>query len=79
MNKDTNPTRDYFMLLLFVLLLAELVLFMMAIIFGRLAGYDRTLTACLWTGIVLAGCFSLIVAGNLLVILFRDSAKDVEE
>ena len=71
MNKNANPIWDYFTLLLFVLFLAELVLFIVAIIFGRLIGYDRTLTACLWIGILLAGCFALIVAGNLVFILFQ--------
>ena len=60
---------DYFKLVLFVFFLAELILFFMAVLFGRLLGYDWTLTACFWIGLIVAACFALIVVGNFLVIL----------
>jgi len=69
LKKETNPTWDYFKLLLFVLFLIELVLFFMAIIFGRLLGYDLALTACLWLGVIMAACYALIVLSNMLVIV----------
>ena len=69
MKKVTHPTWDYFKLVLFVFFLTELVLFFMAILFGRLLGYDWTLTACLWLGLIVAACFALIVIGNLLIII----------
>ena len=69
MKKKTNPTLDYFKLVLFVLFLIELVIFFMAIIFGRSLGYDRTLSACFWIGVIVAGCFALVVLLNVFVIV----------
>ena len=66
--KSSNPTLDYFKLLLFVVFLAELVLLLLAIIFGRVIGYDLTLKASFWLGIILAGCFAFVIFGNLLAI-----------
>ena len=75
LKKETNPTWDYFKLLLFVLFLIELVLFFTAIIFGRVLGYKLALTACFWLGVIMAACYALIVLSNVLVIashrLFR--------
>jgi uncharacterized membrane protein YhaH (DUF805 family) len=75
LKKETNPARDYFKLLLFVLFLIELVLFFAAIIFGRLLDYDLAFIVCFWFGIIVAGCYALIVLSNVLVIacikLFR--------
>ena len=69
LKKETNPTWDYFKLLLFVLFLIELVLFFMAIIFGRLLGYDLALTACFWLGVIIAACYALIVLSNVHVMI----------
>jgi Kef-type K+ transport system membrane component KefB len=66
LEKETNPTWDYFKLVLFIVFLAELVLFLMAIIFGRLLGYRDALAACFWLGVVIAGCFAIIVLSNVL-------------
>jgi hypothetical protein len=68
MRKNSSPTWDYFKLVLFVVFLAELVLFLLAIFFGRILGYDLTMAACFWLGIILAACFALIVLGNVLLI-----------
>jgi len=75
LEKETNPTWDYFKLLLFVLFLAELALFFMAIIFGRLIGYDWALIACVWLGVIVAACFLLIVLINLLVVFYQKIFK----
>ena len=69
MRKSSNPTWDYFKLVLFIVFLAELVLFLVGIIFGRILGYDLTMIACFWLGIILAACFALIVLGNVLLIV----------
>jgi len=69
MLKSSNPTWDYFKRVLFVVFLAELVLFLRGIIFGRILGYDLTMIACFWLGIILAACFALIVRGNVLLIV----------
>jgi hypothetical protein len=69
LEKEGNPTWAHFKLLLFVIFLAELLLLLMALIFGRLIGFRTTLTFCFWFGIILAGCFGLIVFGNLMVIM----------
>ncbi|MBW1788135.1 MAG: hypothetical protein JRK53_16170 [Deltaproteobacteria bacterium] len=68
MKKASNPTWDHFRLLLFVLFLGELVLLFMAAIFGRIIGYDGTFAACFWIGVVVAGCFTVIVCLNLVEI-----------
>ena len=68
MQRVTNPTWDYFKLFLFVVLLAELVLLFSAIIFGRVLGYDLTISACFWLGVIVAGCFGVIILGNVLMI-----------
>ena len=67
----TNPTWDYFKILLFVLFLIELVLFFIAIIFGRILGYDWSFVICFWLGIIVAGCISLIVLLNWLALLYH--------
>jgi hypothetical protein len=68
MRKGLSPTWDYFKLVLFVVFLAELVLLLLGIIFGRILGYHLTMIACFWLGIILAACFALIVLGNVLLI-----------
>jgi hypothetical protein len=71
MERLTNPTWDHFKILLFVLFLIELVLFSMALIFGRLLGYEETLTACFWLGVIVAVCYASLVLVNVLIILFH--------
>jgi hypothetical protein len=39
----------------------ELVLFLMAILFGRVIGYDWTVEACFWLGVIVAACVIIIV------------------
>lgn len=68
MQRVTNPTWDYSKLFLFVVLLAELVLLFSAIIFGRVLGYDLTISACFWPGVIVAGCFGVIILGSVLMI-----------
>ena len=70
MEKTTDPNWEYFKLLIFVIFLIELVLFLTAIIFGRLLGYELALRVCLWFGIIVAACFALIISANLTVIFF---------
>jgi hypothetical protein len=61
----TNPTWEHFKLLLFVLFLCELVLFLVALLFGRVFGFRLTLLACFWFGLIVALCYALIVASNV--------------
>jgi hypothetical protein len=68
MRKNSSPTWDYFKVVIFVVFLAEMVLFLIGIIFGRILDYDLTMVACFWLGVILAACFSLIVLGNVLLI-----------
>lgn len=68
MKKESNPTWDYYKLILYVLFLAELVPFAMAVIFGRIVGYKLAFIAFLWIGSAIAGCFLLVVLFNLLTI-----------
>ncbi|MFC1825496.1 hypothetical protein ACFL9T_22520 [Thermodesulfobacteriota bacterium] len=71
MEKLSNPVWDHFKSLIFIVFLAELVLFFMAVIFGRLLGYGMTLRFCFWFGIIIAGCFVLIVLSNVILILLK--------
>jgi hypothetical protein len=68
MLKNSNPTWAYFKLVLFVVFLAELVLFLLGLIFGSILDHDLTMTAYFWLGINVAGCFALVVLGNVLLI-----------
>ena len=79
LEKETNPTWDYFKLLLFILFLIELALFFMAILFGRLLGYDLALTACFWIGVIVAASFGLIVLSNVFVIVCRRVFRMIKE
>ena len=69
MSKSTNKSLDYFKLILFVLFLAELFLFLILIIYGRFLGYDNTFKICFWLGVIVAGCFVLIVLANFFIIM----------
>ncbi len=65
MKKKLNPAWEHFKLLLFILFLCELVLLLMALIFGRVFGYKLTLAACFWFGVIVALCYAMIVCANL--------------
>ncbi|MBW2078369.1 MAG: hypothetical protein DRG87_07150 [Deltaproteobacteria bacterium] len=69
--KKHNPTWEHFKLLVFVLLLCELVLFLIALIFGRVFGYRLTLATCFWFGVIVGLCYAMIVGANLGVIFFQ--------
>ena len=72
MDRKDNRTWEHFKLLIFVLFLIELILFLMAALFGLILGYESTLIACFWLGVVVAICFASIVLGNVMAIfLFR--------
>jgi hypothetical protein len=79
LEKETNPTWEYFKLLVFVIFLIELVLFLIAMIFGRLLGYELTLTACFWFGLIVAACFALIISANLTVIFFSKLFSNIRK
>jgi len=71
-DRKDNRTWEHFKLLIFVVFLIELILFLMAALFGRVLGYESTLTACFWLGVIVAICFASIVLGNVMVIfLYR--------
>ena len=71
MKKKPNPTWEHFKLLLFVLFLCELILFLIALLFGRLFGYKLTFATCFWFGVIVALCYAMIVGANLGVIIFQ--------
>ena len=70
MKKKSNPACEHFKLLLFVLFLGELILFLIALIFGRLFGYRLTFATCFWFGVIVALCYAMILGANLGVIFF---------
>jgi hypothetical protein len=63
--KQLNPAWEHIKLLLFILFLCELILFLMALAFGRVFGYKLTLAACFWFGVIVALCYAMIVCANL--------------
>jgi hypothetical protein len=71
MKKTHNPTWEHYRLMLYVLFLCELILFLSALIFGRVLGYTLTLAACFWFGVIVALCYLMIVCANLGVIFFQ--------
>jgi len=71
LKKKTNPICEYFKLLIFIVFLIELALFIIAILFGRLFGYQLTIMACFWLGVIVTACFAVIVFANLTIIGFN--------
>ena len=64
----TNPTWEYFKLIIFVTFWFGLVLFLVAIIFGRVLGYESALTICFWFWVLVVIIFISIILSNLAVI-----------
>ncbi len=57
-------------MLIFALFLIELVLFLMAALFARILGYESTLIACFWLGVIVAICFASVVLVIVMAIFF---------
>ena len=66
--KLTKPTWEYFKLIIFVTFWFGLVLFLIAIIFGLVLGYESALTICFWFWILVVIIFTSIILSNLAVI-----------
>ena len=64
----TKPTWEYFKLIIFVTCWFGLVLFLIAIIFGRALGYESAFTICFWFWILVVIIFTSIILSNLAVI-----------
>ena len=79
MEKKTNPTWEYFKSIIFVLFLVELLLLLIGIIFGRLLGYEFTLAACFWLGVIVAAVFASIVFANLTVVFFHNKYRKIKK
>jgi hypothetical protein len=63
-----NPTWEYFKLIIFVIFWFGLVLFLIAVIFGRVLGYKSALTICFWFWILVVIIFTSLILSNLAVI-----------
>ena len=66
--KLAKPTWEYFKLIIFVTFWFGLVLFLIAIIFGRVLGYESALTICFWFWILVVVIFTSIIPSNLAII-----------
>ena len=66
--KLTKPTWEYFKSIIFVTFWFGLVLFLIAIIFGRVLGYESALTICFWFWILVVIIFTSTILSNLAVI-----------
>ena len=70
--RQVNPTWEYFKLISFVVGWFGVLLFLLAVIFGRHVGYESALRICFGFWIMIILVFMLIVLGNLgLVFLQR--------
>ena len=69
--KHSNPTREYFKAILFVIFLIGFVLFLLAIIFGHMVGYKSAFTICFWLWVIAVAVIGAIVLVNLAFILFH--------
>ena len=67
----TNPTWEYFKLIIFVTFWFGLFLFLLAMIFGRQVGYETAWIVCFWLWIIVIVVFSSIILCNLAIIFFH--------
>lgn len=79
MEKKQNSAWEYVKSIIFVLFLAELFLFFIAIIFGPALGHRFTLTACFGLGILLAAIFASIFLANLTVVFLCDKHSRIKK
>jgi hypothetical protein len=68
MQKPTNSTIEYFKLIGWVLLLGYFFLGSVAIIFGRMIGYEIAVWCCIGLAIVITVVFLTIIIFNLFAI-----------
>ena len=68
--KLTNPTWEYFKLIIFVIFWFGIFLFLLAMIFGRQVGYESALIVCFWFWIIVIIIISSIILCNLAIIFF---------
>lgn len=69
--QQTNPTWEYFKLIIFVIFWFGLFLFLLAMIFGRQVGHETALIICFWFWIIVIIVFTLIILCNLAVIFLH--------
>jgi len=67
--QQTNPTWEYFKLIIFVIFWFGLFLFLLAMIFGRQVGHETALIICFWIIVIIV--FTLIILYNLAVIFLH--------
>ena len=68
--QQTNPTWEYFKLIIFVIFWFGIFLFLLAMIFGRQVGYESALIVCFWFWIIVIIIISSIILCNLAIICF---------
>jgi hypothetical protein len=64
----TNPTWEYFKLIIFVIFWFGIFLFLLAIIFGKQTGYESALIVSFWFWIIVIIVISSIILCNLAII-----------
>jgi len=77
MEKKTNPTWEYFKLILFVIGWIELFLFFISVLWGRILGYQLIFMICFWIGVIIGIVFLSIILFNLLMIGLQKLFKDI--
>ena len=66
--RQTNPTWEYFKLIIFVICWFGLFLFLLAMIFGSQVGYETALIICFWFWVFVITVLTIIILCNLTII-----------
>jgi len=76
---QTNPTLEYFKLILFVIFWFGSFLFLLAIIFGRQVGYETALIICFYFWAIVILIIALIVLCNLAAIFLHKTYRKIRD
>ncbi len=79
MEKGTNPAWEHFKLILWVILIIELLLFIIALAVGRVSDYKLIFYTSFWIGLLIAIVFLCIYLINILEILLTAGFKKIRE
>ena len=77
--KQHNPTWEHIKLYMWVILIFELLLFCLALVFGKNTDFGLAFSACFWTRLILAAVFLSILLLNLLGIVTFSFAERLKE
>ncbi len=79
MEKRTNPAWEHFKLILWVILIIEFLLFLIALTVGRASDFQLIFYTSFWIGLLIAIVFLCIYLLNILEILLTAGVKKVRK